>query len=277
MTTKKIIRYFLWSCLMLLLLAFFSGCATSPNIPFAGIPIPSTLAELNQRNPLLVQEIGKLPEIQDGISQLEEAALDRIIYLYDSNPERFNEVFKEMYQVGLPDVRKYCSPLQALFWLAEDGVLNSEIDLIKHYSLEELLSKAWNFGPPGNLKWKDFATVQERLNAPELGNYYEKARFFYVDYKTIPGYDSGRGDPYWVFANNKGDCVYTTSFTVSCLARGGYNAWEMRVHSYNPAHAFHAICVFYWHGKKYVMDNGTPFQAGIMSWEEYKEEHSGRF
>ena len=27
-------------------------------------------------------------------------------------------------KVGKPDIRKYCSPLQALFWLAQDDMLN---------------------------------------------------------------------------------------------------------------------------------------------------------
>ena len=47
--TTKTVRHFLWSCLILLQLAFFSGCATSPNIPFAGRPYPSTLEELDQK------------------------------------------------------------------------------------------------------------------------------------------------------------------------------------------------------------------------------------
>jgi len=339
--TVKIIRFFLWSCLIPLSFAFFSGCATSPNIPFAGRPCPATLEELDQRNPLLVKELGKLPEIQDGILESEKIALERISDLYDSNPKRFNQVFNEMYKIGIPEVRKYCSPLQALFWLAEDGVLESETDLINRYSLDILLIKAWDFSPAEipdqqileiingikdtdikeqyiedwktlgsakilkfllidikriknvfskdaikkiknlnteNPKWSDFETVKERLNAPELVDYYERKRFSYVYWWTIPGYNGKHsGDPYWVFKYNKGDCLYTTSFTVSCLKGGGYKAWEMRIRSYNPAFNYHAICVFYWDGKKYVMDNGKPLKAGIVSYEEYKKMHSTRF
>ena len=224
-------------------------------------------------------------------------------------------------------VRKYCSPLQALFWMAEEGLWHIINDLISNYSLEKLLSKAWNFDPPAvsdmeileiingindakirqqylgykkhvgnsrlqkilmvdlkhikhvvskdarkkiknlkseNPKWCDFVTVTERLNAPELVDYYEQRRFEYV--REVPG---KIGDPHWVFKNNKGNCIYITSFTVYCLKKGGYKAWDHRVPSETPGVNFHSITVFYWNEKKYVMDNGRGFKAGIKTIEKY--------
>jgi hypothetical protein len=70
---------------------------------------------------LLAQEIGKLPEIQDGISDSEAIALEKLCDLYMKNPENFNKTFEKMYQVGKPEVRRYCSPLQAVYWLIMDG------------------------------------------------------------------------------------------------------------------------------------------------------------
>ena len=123
----------------------FWGCAASkPNTPYPG-PYPSGFHELAYKNPLLAKELGKLPELQDGISVNENYALVKLINLYDENPNAFHKVFEEMYLIGLPDVRKYCSPLQALFWLAEDGKLDDMKDILKDYSLQKLLDTAWDF------------------------------------------------------------------------------------------------------------------------------------
>jgi len=146
-------RNFLYLPLIFLiaLSAILSGCAsfglTKPNIPFSGPPYPTVLEELAQKNTLLVQEIGKLAEIQDGISESGKAALEKIIGLYNSKPEQFNEVFKEMYQIGKPDIRKYCSPLQAIFWLSEDGKIDELSSVIADYSLKSLLTHAWQLKP----------------------------------------------------------------------------------------------------------------------------------
>ena len=138
-------------CILVLVLIATIGCAsfglTKPNIPFSGLPYPTVLEELAQKKTPLVQEIGKLPEIQDGISESEKAALEKIIGLYNSKPEQFNEVFKEMYQIGKPDIRKYCSPLQAIFWLSEDGKIDELSSVIADYSLKSLLTHAWQLKP----------------------------------------------------------------------------------------------------------------------------------
>ena len=44
-------------------------------------------------------------------------------------PQKFDSTFKQMYQVGKPDVRKYNSALQAMFWLFEDGKAKVAIDI----------------------------------------------------------------------------------------------------------------------------------------------------
>ena len=125
---------------------FLSGCATpptKPNIPYSG-PLPE-LDEIAKKNSLLATELRKLPELQDGISAVESYALKSLLKLYDNAPDAFNSAFNEMYKVGLPNVRKYCSPLQALFWLAEDGKLRKEDNPLVDYSLDKLLGCAWKF------------------------------------------------------------------------------------------------------------------------------------
>jgi hypothetical protein len=294
--TTKTVRHFLWSCLILLKLAFFLGCATSPNIPFAGRPYPSTLEELDQKNLLLVQELGKLPEIQDGISPEEERALKDLLDLYLEDQKAFDKTFNQMYVVGKPEVRKYCSPLQALYWLSEDGKMDDLQSLIHNYSLKNLLDSSWNFNKRiklkilnlseqlaqeivdvldkdviflakyqetaketikycynrnpndipweyreliengnnfkiakvkferNNLRWKDFNTVVDRLNAPELLDYYINQNIVYFKNRT----NSHR--PKHTFSHHWGDCDDLAVFGQYILRKGGYRASPRYVH-----------------------------------------------
>jgi hypothetical protein len=166
------------------------GCTSlgpaKPNEPFPG-PYSFGFNELADKNHLLAHELAKLPELQDGISEEEETALNILAEQYNANPDEFDSMFKQMYNVGIPGVRKYCSPLQALFWIAEEGLLHTINDLISNY----------------------------------------------------------------------------------CLKKGGYKAWDERIPSEAPGVVEHSITAFFWNGKKYVMDNGRPFKAGIYTWEKY--------
>jgi len=142
---RTVLRLLLWMNILFFFIIYLIGCAaTKPNTPFAG-PYPQSFNELSAKNPLLANELAKLPEIQDGISELEETALDHFVRTYNHDSKLFNKVFQEMYLVGIPEVRKYCSPLQALFWLAEDGKKNSINKILDSYSLDMLLEKAWVF------------------------------------------------------------------------------------------------------------------------------------
>ena len=58
-------------CMMtILLMSIVGGCSTlgptQPNVPFQG-PYPKSFKSIQEKNSLLAIEIGKLPEIQDGI------------------------------------------------------------------------------------------------------------------------------------------------------------------------------------------------------------------
>jgi len=98
---------------------------------------------LAANNLLLANEIGKLPEIQDGVSESELYALEHIVGIHKEIPKDFDDTFERMYQVGKPDVRKYCSPLQAVFWIFESERADDARGILKHYSLDELLHTAW--------------------------------------------------------------------------------------------------------------------------------------
>jgi hypothetical protein len=95
-------------------------------------------------------------------------------------------------------------------------------------------------------RWSDLGNVTDRLNSPELINYYEKRRFSYAPWRTIPfylqNYDSNiLSCARYVFKNNRGDCSYTTGFTIYCLKKEGYNAFEMRVKPKSPKYNYRRI------------------------------------
>jgi len=292
------IEYYFSSAVLILFLIFLSSCAsfgpTKPNIPYAGRQYPSILIELAQKNSLLVQELGKLPELQNGISEKEADALRNIVELYTIDQANFENAFNEMYTIGLPEFRKYCSPLQALFWLAEDNQLSSSNDLIVRYSLEKLLNKAWKsdplsyrllldsqikevidgienkyirrqylndlqngityaqlqhgfvsnyrrskrthmqifskksakiikenlLTPKGAPRWEDHNKVIERLNAPELLDFYINSNIRY-DHKMPCFHRSPRS----VINEKYGDCDDLAYFGKTVLTKAGYDVF----------------------------------------------------
>jgi hypothetical protein len=279
-----------------ILLCSIAGACTSlgpakPNSPYQG-PYPTSFNKISVKNPLLAQEIGKLPEIQDGISESEAAALDHFVRIYNNNTKLFDKAFQEMYQVGLPDVRKYCAPLQALYWLAEDGKIDELPTQIHNYSLKNLLNSSWNFklrfelealdlSEPeaqeivdalnkdviwyakyqetardvvklcyernpndipreyreliengnnykltkekfdrNNLRWKDYNIVIDRLNAPELLNFYINKNIKYAHY--VPSYHRS---PRSVINEKYGDCDDLAYFGRAVLSKAGYDVF----------------------------------------------------
>lgn len=101
------------------------------------------VSQISIHNPLLALELGKLPEFQDGVSEQETKALEEMVNLYQQMPQKFDDAFKQMYNLGKPDVRKYNSALQAMFWIFEDGKSFEAKEVVQNYSLENLLDKAW--------------------------------------------------------------------------------------------------------------------------------------
>lgn len=128
------------------LLALLAGCApiglTKPNQVYQG-PYPAKFYELREKNQLLAKELGKLPELQDGISEAEASVLEDIADIYNEDPTVFDKAFEKMYKVGIPEVRKYCSPLQALFWVAQQNIEKLKQQL-EYYDTKTLIGMAWN-------------------------------------------------------------------------------------------------------------------------------------
>jgi len=242
----------------------FFACATpiKPNIPYSGSS--QELDEISKKNHLLAEELRKLPELQDGISTVEKHALKKLSNLYDNTHDVFDSAFEKMYLEGLPEVRKYCTPLQSLFWLLEDNKSDLAKESIENHDLKWLLIYAW--ADKKKERWGNYNTVVERLNSPRLTNLYQVWNF---KYWTDRG--SRWGNSKKIFRTKKGDCRDYTHFSVQCLEKGGYKARAIKVESPSGS-AFHVVCEYKENGKEYIIDNscgGPCGGGGIQEKHEY--------
>ncbi len=283
--SPRVVRYYLSPIFLLILSVFLSGCASSgttkPNLPYAGNSYPAELTELAQKNPLIVKELGKLPELQDGVSETDVNILRNIVKLYNNDPSNFEIVFNEMYKVGLPEVRKYCSPLQAVYWLIKNG----KIDNINIYNFDliNLLNNAWwstlfEYNDPKG-RWESFSDVTERLNSPILLDYYERRAFSYVTFeKTGYKLEHGGPPPSVIFKKKKGSCSFFTAFSAYCLHKAGYQGKAIAVKYNDGGSNFHHVCEFVdKDGTFYIMDNSrkvSPAGTGIFPQESFFKEYT---
>jgi hypothetical protein len=189
--------------------------------------------QLKNENPLLAKVLGKLPEFQDGSSPSEAEALEDIVNFYNLNKGDFNKALQEMYKFGIPEIRQYCSPLQALFWLAEKEEFDEANNPLK-YGVSDtdimlLTKKAW--GDMKGPRWKNFNEVTTRLNSPKLFDHYINSNIRY-------SYDPGSTTiPHSVFSNKVGDCDDVAGFGHYVLQKAGYNTFGRRAYnSRNDAH-----------------------------------------
>ena len=299
-----------------------------PNKPFIG-EYSQEFNIIKSHNYLLALELSKLPELQDGISPEEARAIKILSQFYLDNVKTFDGAFDEMYQEGLPEIRSYCTPLQAIFWLSLEERSDEISNIISNYSLPNLLDAAWKFKndavftneemlfiidgindsemrerfsewdhayaerrifylmrrkpeilSPQTKKlimqkkdnlipvaWRNFSEVVDRLNSPNLLDYYEKRNIQWVDWRSLPTWPVS---PYFVFRYKKGDCTSISNFTALCLMRAGYKAFEFKVPPTRPVDAHHSVCIFEDNGTKFVMDNGKMVPAGIQPYEYLK-------
>lgn len=115
----------------------------------------SLLGQKDDGFSLLAHQLGQLPETMGGVKASDVPNLDRLVQAYQKDPDAFDEIHKRMNKVGIEEVRRYNTPLQALFWLAQDGKQFN--DLIKKSSWKKVLELAWTKGE----KWKTMFTPEE--------------------------------------------------------------------------------------------------------------------
>jgi len=257
---------------IILIITLLTGCAQTQPVKTKGITeqSPTVLGLLGQLSPSLAHEVNRLPEFQQSVSERQIQALNKFVYLTNNATESEKSNLSSILKVGIPKSRKYCTPIQAIFWLLEKKDFepgNSPLG----YPLIDLLHKAWDYAEKD--RWKDYETVTDRLNSHELVNYYEKGRFLY-DLRGEDRKPTGATyDPLYLFWFNRGHCRDVTAFTLHCLKKAGYKVKEYRVDPGITTKAYHAATLFEWQGKNYIMDNGRPdklLRIDFIPLDEYK-------
>ncbi len=189
-----------------------------------------TIVELLKNSwPELFQELQLLPELEE-IDTEDNKAIEDIAYLA-LNPE-YRSAFESMLAAGIEGQRKYCTPLQALLWIAYDREFN-EYDPLVNYSLEKLIDEAWkdttisqNFTSD---RWSDFDEVADRLNSPRLISVYMDDNFSYIaDLEIFQEAERS-------FEIKGGACSDRGMFGLELLMRSGYAYNDFEVHENNAA------------------------------------------
>ena len=213
-------------------------------------PFPIEAQKLFQKlytlDPALALEVGKLPGFQGKVGEIQIRALTRFTELIANATPEEKVNLAMLLEVGKPNIRRYCAPLQALYWLLEEDECLMKNPL--QCSIIDILTYAWDF--TDEHRWKDFEIVTERLNSPELINHYERINFYYI--RRGPRI----GCPRSIFNTKAGSCDDFTAFSEYCLRKAGYKTRVIRVVSPVSYHPYHVVCEFKdKDGKEYIMDN----------------------
>lgn len=125
------------------LLGFYPETLFKYKIDSNFITARKLLESLAERNRQLSTELGKIPELQTSIDDEKLAALTKLIEVYFAQPVQFDLAFNQVKKIGKVEIRRYNTPLQALFWLAEEDKIDEIEILIDSFSLNRLLDRAW--------------------------------------------------------------------------------------------------------------------------------------
>lgn len=204
----------------------------------AGEEVEKELTDLSKVNPVLVEELRRLPELRTRISDKGVLALNRVVtfYTHSPNPDKVKQIFDRILSIGKKECRKFSAPLQALFWLAEGKELPlNENPLIK-YSQEKYRAFNRNLGEDeeviafvytiwGNTydsdKWKDPNEIIERLNSPHLFDLffrdniaydYDKRAMAVADRRYYENWGSYLQSPEVTIKRKKGTCQDATTW-----------------------------------------------------------------
>jgi len=215
--------------------------------------------QLYQKNPELTVELGRIPEFADNkVSQEDLESLRNFVngYLKYRN-SAVDENIKEMIDtVGKKKYRRFCTPIQAIFWIAEKEEIIKENNPFE-INVYNLLIKSWRKSGYKGKKWDSFNEVVDRLNDPYLLSRYMLDNFNFVYHPGEIPYS-----PQYFFKTQKGDCKDYAKFATFCLTRAGYKAKTIVI-PLTP-HESHVISVYTEDNEFFAIDNGKirgPFSS----------------
>jgi hypothetical protein len=233
------------------------------------VEIPSevqeSLVHLYTIDSELAIELGRLPEFQHEMSPNTEKALKRFVNLVHHATEDEISKFKAIINEGIPEIRKFCTLLQAVIWYLEKDKIIDGAELFS-WDYRRILRESWSFGSDSHWKGKDFNEVTDRLNSPLLVNYYVEKNFFYLSKNK--NWNTAQ-DAISIFAKKEGNCRGYADFQCTCLKKAGYDAQMIFVKS-PTGDPYHAVCEFKdKDGITYIMDN-TAYKI-ILKKDRYTE------
>lgn len=200
-------------------------------------PAPSfTLEQLKASYPELSQELLRLPELKKVMGEKDIEAVEDIVRL--ALDSQYKTAFESIINEGIKEKRKYCTPLQALLWIAYDTEpYEPARNPLRGYSLERLLRTAWegtttsdNYNSP---RWQDFDEVIDRLNSPISVAKYMDDQLIYDAPKVVhrPNRTTYAKQ---TFIEKVGACHDMGNFGAYCLSRNGYEAYILRGGQWKP-------------------------------------------
>jgi hypothetical protein len=251
---------------------------------------------VNQILPELYGEIMKLPDLL-AIEGKDAEAVEDILAL--ASDPKYKSAFESIINEGIKDKRKYCSPLEALLWIAYDRKFDKSTDnplekwsndSVEKKSLEKLIKDAWrNTSTSNNYKsdrWENFDEVVDRLSSPELVTRYMLDNISY-DCTEWRKYSETEWPKYLktgkypkvqttqqIFTDKSGCCVDHAMSAFYCLSQNGYMYDNFDVYKNNATSILivrpmfnstvgHATCLYVQDGEFYIIDTGRSADRGI--------------
>ena len=221
-------------------------------------------------DPELVCELSRLPDISYNEEKYTEF-FDKIIDI--STDSRNKAGIEAMLNEGLQYGRRYCTPLQCLYWLWLDG---KEVEgYLRPFSTARVALEAWQLTTTSrNYKsnqWAQFEKVTNRLSSGFLVSKYEQDNFSF-DLSMGPVME----DAEYMFSRRSGVCTGYAAFAFVCLRKNGYDARSYYLEyvgtEENPQG--HAVVTYNEGGKNFVLSNGerTEYKDLQSAFEEVARE-----
>lgn len=222
--------------LIMILFALFKMCSFDNSTKKAITSKPknssiysNTMNELKIIYPELYNELLKLPEIKENTDK-NKNAIEQIALLGLSSKNK--SAFESMLNEGIKTKRKYCTPLEALLWIAYDKNIDKQNPLSDvNFEVSSLITDAWTTTSTSknfrSSSWRNLNEVSDRLNSPSLIGIYMKLNF---SYSYTPYEKEGVKSAEQIFKSKSGACYDYALFATYLLRKNGYDkAWGTSV------------------------------------------------
>ncbi len=213
------------------------------------------LSHLLKINPILTEELRKLPELKRGLNEKGLVALKRIVSYYTQSPrpDETKGLFDRILSIGKKERRKFSAPLQALFWLAEEQELPLNENLLKIQSKEKYRTFNKNLGEDEEVitfvyniwrktyvtdKWENANEIIDRLNSPHLFDIFFRDNIAYDFVKRDMQIADRRYHENWgswlqsakvTIKRRKGTCQDAANLADEILSKAGYDVKPLQV------------------------------------------------